>query len=1857
NVGGLLLTANDPVGAAAGLPYLDAGNNVRLAAAAGSTAAITVQAGAQISATNPGSYVVAVAPRFDMAGAINVNGSAALAAVGDVNLTLNGGLFDITANVGSDAGGTSSVTGSIGGPAGIGPQGVNHRVYLMAVPRNDAMTLLITGGAQIGFDVAAAADVDGNAVVLSGGYNLRASATGTGLGQFGDTPVAGSAAAATIIADNAAFTSEVTIRSKNSAQALAQTGDLTAAAGLTLYADQQATVAAAGSRSLIVAAGLTVDASTYFNAGDGATRQAGTALVSVQTGSTVQAGDAVTVLAVGRGNTAAAVGQTGGTGRGGTAQIDLLGGTLRGGDLFADAGGNAGASAAGPGGSGFGGTAGMTMNAGATAALNSVLLSAVGSGDVGASGRASGSAQGGNATLLLRGATLAVPNTVRLLADATYAARISTAHLGGGQAVGGTASVTAESGTQFDAADLRISADSGGFDVRGNNGFRGGDAILSISDVGGVTGVRTQFGLLITALARASNGQETLAPNAGAATGGFARLIAQGSPVVAVAAGGLAVTANGIGGQGLGGSGGDAFGGRGHVDFQDGGTLALATLNLDASARGGSGTVGGNATAFDNGDGQPPALFLRYGSGAGIDDLGFQIGSNTTLTATATAGNALPGAGGAARGGLVSLVLNSGSHNMGRLTLEGSARGGDGGVGGDARSGRLFQRISDASLTVGSELFLDIDARAGSAQGSAGERGGDATVGQISFFLSSLEAGPGAAFAALNIGVTARAVGGAGTGGAAGGGAGGNARAVDPNLAVAAVGLSVQPARSTLTVGEVFIDNRARGGSGGSGLSGSNGGAGGTATGGFTSLGLVSGPVTPVTNQSEANFGNISVSVRADGGSGGFADTTALGGRGGSATGGQATILSRGGILTANNVDVDAGGFGGTAGFGGANDLGGGNGTGGSASLLATPHFTAGLPARMIINGDVSLGSRGGGGGGEGGGGIGRGGTATIELKRHEGTGAAAAATAGTLTIVGAVNMDSDGVGGDGRTSGNGGDGFGGTSTLFTQIGTTILQGPALLQSDGVGGVSDTGTVIGGGNGGAVNLGLDGGDMTLNGTLELRATGVLGRASGGAIRVTTTAAGGNLFSNGDNLTLDASAGSGDGFEFGPAGDAFGGGITIEVGAGSLMRLRQPGRDGSLFMTAAAEVLNLGQFSTSDAYGGGIAITADGRLELYGGAVADMIFSVESRAGAGGSLLAGGEAFGGGMDIRANAGGSMLFDTEGRTLRFVTTSVGGDSGLLSGSGGGSGISLVAVGGSITTLGAAQIEADGLAGNGPAGGEGSAGGITLQAQSGGTLGFGGPLSLLGRSSGLVARGSSVSVNANDATINVGGDVTINTNASFTGTAPGIHVSGGFLAIDTVGTSVFTVTGGLNLAANGSVLGSGLNARSQGGSLRWNHRGTATITGGISATALGEFGDGGGLATGGGLRITAFAGRLSAGQLDLSANADGGVLADAAGLVATGGTINLETLAGAELAITGFTFLEASGQGASAIAGTGGRGEGGQISVSNAGIMRFTHADGGFGLQADGDGGDASGAAGSGARGGGARGGTVALTNNAGGSLTITAAFGSNLRASAGGGSGSDGASAAIGGSATIANAGNLTLTGGLQFGVTGIGRNADGTGGVARIDQSGGFMSVRGDTEMFGRGDGGGPGSTGVGTGGTLAIAVAAGTMQFQNAGLLLDAEGSGINGVGGSITLSSGGNLSVATDVFLQATSRGGFGNPQTAVVGGAVNVAVAAGGRLQTGGLLDVNASAETDQAVGGTARGGQIGLASAGTVVVGTNINLNASTIHDGIAQNPGLTRGGDIAVTLTGGSVTAAAMELNASSRGMTSFGDGGA
>lgn len=1378
----------------------------------------------------------------------------------------------------------------------------------------------------------------------------------------------------------------------------------------------------------------------------------------------------------------------------------------------------------------------------------------------------------------------------------------------------------------------------------------GGSATLTVTG-----GSFTTTELLLTASAVGGNNP---GGGAGAATGGFARLLTTGNPFVSVA-GSAEIAASARAGQSDFGAGGEALGGRAHLDMQNGGTLLVAgSLTLDAFTRAGDGATGGNATAFDNGDGGPPAVFLRLGTGSTPNDQGIQVGANLILEGRASAGNSTDGIGGTARGGLLSLVVASGNVSAQTFFMGATAIGGAGNIGGNARSGRMFQRINNANVTVQGNTQFEFDAIAGNGVFGTGSLGGEAIIGQSVFTMSSLEAGTGASFTAANLLILARAVGGAGGSSEIGGGAGGNAFGSDPNLANASLVIGMQPARSAFTVGQLIVDNSARGGAGGEGLAGSNGGAGGTATRGFTNIGVISGPVTPTANQSTANLGDVTIFARNIGGDGGSATPGGLGGRGGDAVGGAAIVLNRGGILTASSISIDVAGEGGSGGSATAGDLGAGNGTGGDGGLLATPHFTAALPGQTTIAGAVTVNASGAGGNAIAGGGDGRGGMARIELKRHEAAGAAAAAVSGSLTISGNVQLESSARGGSGIGTGSGGNGFGGTSLLFTQAGTSQLSGLTDLLSIGGGGQGQNGVLTGNGNGGQAQVTLDGGSMTISGNLFAAVRGQFGEASGGDVRLTTTAAGGSLLIDGGNVTLMANAISGDGFEFGPAQDAFGGGVIINVGAGSLMRVRRPGADGTLTISADAEVRNTNQFSTSDSYGGGITITADGRLEMYGGA-GDLTLSATSRAGAGGALLPGGEAFGGGINITANPTGSILFDAEGQLFGVVTNSYGGDSGVRSGAGGGSGIRIDALGGTITVAGATSIQADGFAGNGAPGGDGTAGGVRLNFDAGGTLAFGGALSFSARGSGVNADGGFVGIaSVGGGTMTVAGDLNADLNSFYTTNADNIELFGGSMRIETAVSSVFTVAGGINLSANAISQGLGNNALLFGGGLQWNHRGTATIQGAISAAVRAEFTDGTvGAAAGGLVSITALTGVLTMGRLDLSAAANAGFGAPS---VATGGRLEIGTIAGTQFNINGGAVFNAEALGSTGSGGVaGGDGQGGSIRIANAGIMRLTMGDSSLAMVVDGTGGDSSGG-----QAGVGRGGSIQLTNEAGGSLIMTtAAFQVGASARGRGGDSSNGGvgGGAAGGSIAVSNAGFFEISTGLSLNAdarSGDGLGAgDAVGGAVSLAQSDGFYGLRGELRLEAEGNGGSNQNAGNGIGGTLDVNVTGGTLDMARGGLTMLAGSNGLNAAGGTIRIFSGSRINVANGIDLQVDSRGGHSSSEAFMLGGNIAIDVIAGGRLQAGGRLNADASTETDQVIAGQARAGTIALNSAGTVVIGTDAEFRAQVGHDGIAQTAGLSTGGDITVTLTGGTMTAVNLRLAADAVGMDSFNDGGA
>ena len=192
DVGGLLLTADDVSNLTTGAT----GFSGAFGSATGSTSKVQIQSGAQINALQSGSYVALVAPRVEQDGNVRVNGSAAYVAGGKVSMTMNQGLFDIQVFVGtSDANGIVH-DGSTTGPANAAA-GDNHSVYMVAVPKNQALTMLL--GGTVGFDATTAA-IDNGQIILSAGYNVSGS-------SFGSAANAG--APANLSIDEGHFTSNV----------------------------------------------------------------------------------------------------------------------------------------------------------------------------------------------------------------------------------------------------------------------------------------------------------------------------------------------------------------------------------------------------------------------------------------------------------------------------------------------------------------------------------------------------------------------------------------------------------------------------------------------------------------------------------------------------------------------------------------------------------------------------------------------------------------------------------------------------------------------------------------------------------------------------------------------------------------------------------------------------------------------------------------------------------------------------------------------------------------------------------------------------------------------------------------------------------------------------------------------------------------------------------------------------------------------------------------------------------------------------------------------------------------------------------------------------------------------------------------------------------------------------------------------------------------------------------------------------------------------------------------------------------------------------------------------------------------
>ncbi|MEP6093805.1 MAG: hypothetical protein ABJ205_15740, partial [Erythrobacter sp.] len=170
NVGSLLLTTNAPDLNAFG----QAGQAVALTGSDSGNGTIRVYEGAQITAHNANAYIALVAPRVEQYGTVMADGSIAYVAAEKATLSIDHGLFGISVDVG-----TSDVNGIVHGDSatstGLALQGAGPDVTFVAIPKNDAINLLV--GGSVGSEPATSASSNNGIITLSTGESSKGNIT------------------------------------------------------------------------------------------------------------------------------------------------------------------------------------------------------------------------------------------------------------------------------------------------------------------------------------------------------------------------------------------------------------------------------------------------------------------------------------------------------------------------------------------------------------------------------------------------------------------------------------------------------------------------------------------------------------------------------------------------------------------------------------------------------------------------------------------------------------------------------------------------------------------------------------------------------------------------------------------------------------------------------------------------------------------------------------------------------------------------------------------------------------------------------------------------------------------------------------------------------------------------------------------------------------------------------------------------------------------------------------------------------------------------------------------------------------------------------------------------------------------------------------------------------------------------------------------------------------------------------------------------------------------------------------------------------------------------------------------------
>ncbi|MFO6430433.1 MBG domain-containing protein [Erythrobacter sp. W302b] len=1136
DVGSLLLTTLDIQ--PGDFEAFGQGGIATLTGAAGSTARVQINPGAQILATPENAFFAVVAADIEMLGTARINGSHAYVAGEVVNLGFSNGLFNIVVPVGTAASGeVVTVNGNVGGPSSTGA-GDNHMIYGVARAGADPISMLFSG--NLGFEPAQGVSIVNGEIILSANYNVSGrdvdgNTISNGIAATFNGNAALSDVRADIFIDDFLASSSVLAIGTHRVQATSFDIASSVAGNLLLVGRENAELIAQNGQGFTVTGDVLVDARDYGESGailtslDAINAQGGSSLILAGVGSDVTISGSALVTADALGGFDAG-NLTAGSAIAGSALVSAAGGTIR---IQRDAtikarGLGTPTAGAGVGAEARGGLAQLAATQGGsvdvTQKLNLFAEAIAAEGSLVGPSTVS-NAYGGQAlmTVAAGGGTLTIGGDV----EANANARGGSSNSAGAGSIGdaGTAAATIN-GPGLITITGRMQLDAQGFGGANGSGI-GGVGLGGRASATTFTGGTIAIGGTIDASFRAdARGVGGAGQTGGGGSGGIAGATAEIGTVTIL--GRAQATSDGVGGNatlGLGGNGGIGRGGR--AVFQATGTLTQnATL-----------TIGGNVAVFAQGAGGigGPTDGAAIAAGRGGDGIGGDGAAPNQADPTVTNGAFLLAGGD--RGNLS--VTGSAQLSANGTGGRGGAAAGliNGGRGGDGFGGRA---------QTGLELFgLD---------GSVGQ--GTATVGNV----VALANGTGGIGGGADFGF-ATGSGGNGTGGSA--------------------ALTVRA--GDITANQITLEAAGRGGEGRVGGSGTGGAAQATGSlGGAVSLAQFNASATGVGGNSGFSAGGaglggeaavelqgISVTVSGNttveaNGGGGFALT----GNAGNGTGGTAYIAvtngTQGSGTFSGNTAILANGLGGAPDEGGI----GGTGRGGTA-------FAQSQAASVVRFGSLQVTASGRGGESEADqaayvGGAGFGGSAEL---RSLGTGSSLIVERNfdSITFADALNegaiVAALGIGG--ITSGGtgiGGAGNGGTIVLRAAQGGAMAL-PANPNTDpgsggfnrllarGVGG----GSLVEGGTGGAASGGaglieVDGGTMTMGETLF----SVFGEG-GSSLLAGSNISGGNARGgtrqirvlNGGTATLELLGGvaggvGGNGSGTGVGGDGFGGRSTLEV---------------------------------------------------------------------------------------------------------------------------------------------------------------------------------------------------------------------------------------------------------------------------------------------------------------------------------------------------------------------------------------------------------------------------------------------------------------------------------------------------------------------------------------------------------------------------------------------------------------------------------------------------------------------------------------------------------------------------------------